>query len=294
MAKITISGVSHSYDFTPPVANSNTPVLVFLHGWLLSRCYWQPLVEQLCDRYRCLSYDLRGFGESQPEAKNPSSRYTLAAYAEDLVTLLKELQVNRAWLVGHSLGGSIALWGADLLPERVEGVICLNAGGGIYLKEEFERFRSVGQKIVQNRPQWLSYVPLLDWVFGQAMVARPLARSWGRKRLMDFLRADSEAALGSLLESTTESQVHLLPQIVARLEQPVYFLAGMKDSVMEPKYVHHLASFHKLFQQAGNNVIEIPDCGHLSMLEETAEVLQRIEGILQNHTVEQVVDAQEA
>ncbi|MDB9311525.1 alpha/beta hydrolase [Spirulina sp. CS-785/01] len=292
MAKITISGVSHSYDFTSPVADSDAPVLVFLHGWLLSRCYWQPLVEQLRDRYRCLTYDLRGFGESQPEkTASSTSGYTLADYAQDLVTLLQQLEIKKAWLIGHSLGGSIALWGADLLPEHIDGVICLNAGGGIYLKEEFERFRSVGQKIVQNRPGWLSYIPLMDWVFGQAMVARPLARSWGRQRLRDFLRADSEAALGSLLESTTESQVHLLPQIVARLEQPVYFLAGMRDTVMEPKYVHHLASFHKLFQQSRNNVIEIPDCGHLAMLEDTGQVLQQIEGILKNHGVVQPVDA---
>lgn len=281
-------GVSHHYEFTEQEANPENPVLVFLHGWLLSHHYWTPMVEQLRDRYRCLTYDLRGFGDSQASASSGERTcdrawddYTLEAYAQDLVILLKELNIKNAWLVGHSLGGSIALWAADRLPQKIQGVICLNAGGGIYLKEEFERFRSAGQRIVKNRPTWLTYVPLLDWVFAYAMVAKPLSKAWGRQRLLDFIRADQQAALGSLLTSTTEEQVHLLPQIVTRLQQPVYFIAGAKDMVMEPKYVHHLASFHSLFHSATGNVIQIPNCGHLSMVEHPHQVADLMTDILQ-------------
>lgn len=72
--------------------------------------------------------------------------------------------------------------------------------------------------------------------------------------------AHPEAALGALLDSTTEEQVSILPQVVSKVKQPVDFIAGARDSIMEPKYVRHLASFHPLFQGDGDNVIEIPDC----------------------------------
>jgi pimeloyl-ACP methyl ester carboxylesterase len=304
MATIDIQGAPHTYELTAPKASSS-PVLIFIHGWLLSRSYWQPLIERLSPNYQCLSYDLRGFGDSQPQIdkirgkrsnlnskvlneldtanslSNPS--YSLAAYAKDLGILLEKLGIDRAWLIGHSLGGSIALWGAYVLPERVCGVICLNAGGGIYLKEEFERFRATGQQLVKRRPLWLRYLPLIDLLFTRAMVERPLERRWARQRVIDFVVANAEAALMSLLDSTTEVEVHRLPQVVSQLAQPVYFIAGAKDRVMEPKYVRHLASFHQLFQGCGENVFEIPGCGHMAMVEQPDAVETHIREVLANY-----------
>ncbi|HEY9741066.1 MAG TPA: alpha/beta hydrolase [Coleofasciculaceae cyanobacterium] len=303
MATIDIQGAPHAYELTPPRASSS-PVLVFIHGWLSSRSYWQPLIDRLAPDYQCLNYDLRGFGDSQPQIPKTQRRranlnsevldeleaaslstpsYTLAAYAKDLGILLQKLNIDRAWLIGHSLGGSIALWGAYVLPDHVGGVICLNAGGGIYLKEEFERFRATGQQLVKRRPVWLRYLPLIDLLFTRAMVARPLERRWGRQRVIDFVIANPEAALRTLLDSTTEAEVHRLPQVVSQLSQPVYFIAGAKDTVMEPKYVRHLASFHKLFGDCGENVIEIPGCGHMAMVEQPDAVDTQIREILANY-----------
>ncbi|MEA5534122.1 alpha/beta hydrolase [Crocosphaera sp. XPORK-15E] len=302
MPTIDILGVPHAYELTSQSPKPSAPVLIFIHGWLLSRQYWSPLIEQLSPDYACLTYDLRGFGDSQPLTLNPYSSvnspnqsediplncqnlspYTLAAYGKDLNVLLQKLEIERAWLIGHSLGGSIALWGADICPERVQGVICLNAGGGIYLKEEFERFRSAGKQLIKFRPSWLSYIPLIDLLFSRIMVASPLERRWGRQRVLDLMRANTEAALGSLLDSTTETEVHLLPQIVSRLQQPVYFFAGEQDTVMEPKYVQYLASFHELFNYQGNNVIELPSCGHMSMIEQPELLGEKILKILMTH-----------
>ena len=249
MQTIAILGAPHAYDLTAPTASKAT--LVFIHGWLLSRYYWQPLIEQLSPEYQCLSYDLRGFGGSQPcsEARTVPAvaGYGLTDYANDLALLLEQLQLENVWLVGHSVGGSIALCAAEQLPQRVKGVICLNSGGGVYLKAEFDRFRAAGQQLVKLRPRWLGRVPWLDLLFTRASVVQTIARRWGRQRLLDFVAAQPEAALGLLLDSTTEAEVHRLPQVVARLKQPVYFIAGAQDPIMEPQYVRHLASFHPLF-----------------------------------------------
>lgn len=288
MNSITISGVPHVYEFTPcqNASSQNKPVLIFIHGWLLSRHYWQPLIEKLKTQYACLSYDLRGFGDSLGSESadcTPSSQYDLASYADDLKLLLQELKIEQAWLIGHSLGGSIALWNAYCCPQQIKGVICVNAGGGIYLKEEFERFRNAGMKIVKQRPSWLCKIPLIDIIFARTMVVKPLERKWGKQRVLDFVKADEKAALGSLMEATTEEQVHLLPQLVSQLEQPAYFIAGDQDQVMELKYVHHLASFHSLFDPHGQNVIEVSNCGHFAMLEHPEIVSEKIKGILECH-----------
>ncbi|MBR8839009.1 MAG: alpha/beta hydrolase [Stigonema ocellatum SAG 48.90 = DSM 106950] len=300
MATIEILGVPHAYELTAPTSSPHT--LVFVHGWLNSRGYWQPVISLLSDDFQCLSYDLSGFGESQPKANKDYSRkqtffslsnaysdavtnpfdslYTPSAYAQHLAALLQKLNITSAWLIGHSLGGTIALWGATQMPECIKGVICINAGGGIYLKEAFEEFRLAGQRFLQIRPRWLSQVPLIDLLFTRTSVARPLDRYWARQRVIDFLVADPEAALGTLLDSTTEEEINRLPQLVSQMKQPVYFLAGAEDKVMEPKYVRHLASFHPLFKYCGDNVIEIPDCGHLAMLEQPDAVATHIRSIV--------------
>lgn len=361
MPIIDVLGVPHVYNLTAPTTKSIA--LVFLHGWLLSREYWQPVIERLSSRYQCLSYDLRGFGESNQKPKPGRSLncdsssvlrsktdssvnslpqletstwksqrvevstlsdppllteaflskladsleqfdeaslatgtqsqsstvlprrscYAPAAYAQDLEVLLKQLGIEQAWLVGHSLGGSIALWSAFQMPTQVQGVICINSGGGIYLKEEFERFRSAGQQLLKMRPRWLCHLPLIDLLFTRASVARAIDRRWGRQRVIDFVMAHPKAALGTLLDSTTEAEVHRLPQVVSRLKQPVYFFAGDQDPIMEPKYVRHLASFHPSFKQCGDNVTEIPNCGHMAMVEQPDFVAEQIQEILANH-----------
>lgn len=286
-----INGIPCAYELTKAPAPS--PTLVFVHGWLLSRHYWQPLVARLATTYSCLTYDLRGFGDSQlahappgtrrshpPRVMGPGSPYSLQAYAQDLADLLQALNLSTVWLVGHSLGGSIALWAAHQQPAAIAGVICLNAGGGIYLKEDFERFRAAGTRLVKYRPRWLGQVPFVDTLFACLNVARPLDRTWGRQRIRDFINACPEAALGSLLDSTTEAEVHRLPHLVAHLHQPVYFIAGDQDEVMPPQYVRHLASFHPLFAATGQNVLELSNCGHLAMLEQPDAVADQIRTIV--------------
>jgi 2-succinyl-6-hydroxy-2,4-cyclohexadiene-1-carboxylate synthase len=170
---------SCTYDWIPCESKSpNAPTLVFIHGWLLSRHYWAPLMAKLRGNCSCLSYDLRGFGASRLR-EGDSQDYSLQAYAEDLQQLLDDRGIDRAWLVGHSLGGSIALWGAHQMGDRIVGVTCVNAGGGIYLKEEFEKFRNAGQQMLKFRPSWLPNTPLLDRFFAQAAVCQNLGRDWG-------------------------------------------------------------------------------------------------------------------
>ncbi|MEM6451153.1 MAG: alpha/beta hydrolase [Cyanobacteria bacterium P01_D01_bin.105] len=332
MPTATILGVPHAYDLWSPAPSSNPPeqqsqhtteTIVFIHGWLLSRSYWQPLIDELstCQagqpaHYQYLTYDMRGFGESQPRLHEASSEqnhtsraiplppgknwypnhspndnspddnslnddspyrndsFSLAAYAQDLAALLDELKLDQVWLMGHSLGGSVALWAAYLFPTRVKGVLCLNAGGGIYIPKEFEKFRGAGQQMVKYRPQWLTKLPGLPRVFTRAMVHKPLALKWGQQRLQDFVCANRAAAEGALLASTTQAEVLQLPQLMGELAQPVHFITATQDSIMPPRYVNYLASFHSNFQKhcPQRMVAEIAECGHMAMVEQPKAV----------------------
>ncbi|MFK8181889.1 MAG: alpha/beta hydrolase [Phormidesmis sp.] len=336
-----ILGAPHAYDLRSPASLGDLPendllendlpekkssenaleTIVFIHGWLLSRSYWQPLISDLCageSPYQCLTYDMRGFGESLAVTHTPSlnqanvvepqrrtiplppnkkwypgeSPYTndsfsLAAYAQDLDALLDELNLDQVWLMGHSLGGSVALWAAYLFPERIKGVICLNAGGGIYIPKEFEKFRGAGQQMVKYRPQWLTKLPVLPRIFTRAMVHKTLALKWGRQRLQDFIGADRAAAEGALLASTTQDEVLQLPQLMGELSQPVHFITATQDSIMPPRYVNYLASYHRDFREScpQGMVSEIEDCGHMAMVEQPEAVAKVVRAVLAQRSV---------
>lgn len=295
MATIEIRSIPHRYDLSAPRPGRDP--IIFLHGWLLSRHYWQPVIEQLSTDYQCLSYDLRGFGDSQGKSTGPlaiaprerhsqrrqQEAYSPRAYAEDIGELMDQLGIEKAWLVGHSLGGTIALWGGHSLGDRIAGMVCLNSGGGLYLEKEFRTFRKVGQQLVKWRPRWLKHFPVLHWMFCYDSVPHPLLVRWGRQRVLDFMAANGEAALGSLLTSTTRAEVHRLPQLVAELPQPAYFIAGQEDTIMEPRYVQHLASYHALYGAKGDNLIKLPGCGHMAMVEQPSAVVRHLCQIFDRH-----------
>ncbi|MGH2625764.1 MAG: alpha/beta fold hydrolase, partial [Anaerolineales bacterium] len=76
------------------------PAVLFIHGFPLDRTLWRHQVAELTG-WRRIAPDLRGFGESDA----PASGYSMAAYAEDLLSLLDRLGVGRAVVVGLSMGG---------------------------------------------------------------------------------------------------------------------------------------------------------------------------------------------
>jgi 2-succinyl-6-hydroxy-2,4-cyclohexadiene-1-carboxylate synthase len=113
-------------------------------------------------------------------------------------------------------------------------------------------------------------------------MAQPVGRHWGQQRLTDLLAADPAAALGALLESTTQAEVEQLPLLVSSLQQPVYFLAGQQDPIMELQYVYHLASFHRLAKAGQLNVIELANCGHMGMIEQPQAIAAHIKALVQS------------
>lgn len=92
--------------------------VVFLHGWLGSWRYWMETMDELAIHYRTYAFDLWGFGDSDKVA----GRYTLGHFVLQLEAFLDELGIWKCNLVGHALGGLVALGFALRWPQRVDQV----------------------------------------------------------------------------------------------------------------------------------------------------------------------------
>jgi pimeloyl-ACP methyl ester carboxylesterase len=103
-----------------------TPLLL-IQGLGYARWSWDPVVPGLAERYRVISFDNRGIGESD----KPDGPYTARQMADDALQVLDEAGVGRAHVLGASLGGMIAQEVAATAPERVEKLVlcCTTAGG---------------------------------------------------------------------------------------------------------------------------------------------------------------------
>lgn len=98
------------------------PAVVLVHGFGLDMRMWEPQADYLAARYRVVRYDCRGFGSSGPF--DPAVAYT---HAGDLLALLDHLGIGQAVLAGLSFGGQVVLQTALTAPDRIRGLVLLDA-----------------------------------------------------------------------------------------------------------------------------------------------------------------------
>ena len=101
------------------------PLIVLVHGITGRSEQWVPVMDALGDRYTLLAPDLLGHGESA----KPRGDYSLGAYASGIRDLLIALNAEPATIVGHSLGGGIAMQLAYQFPERCNRLVLMSSGG---------------------------------------------------------------------------------------------------------------------------------------------------------------------
>jgi pimeloyl-ACP methyl ester carboxylesterase len=120
----SIQGVRVFVHQSGTPARGKTPV-VLVHGWLSSHYTWRHVVGPLADAgHSVVAIDLPGFGESDRPA-TASYHYDAAAFSDTLFDTLDSLAIERATLVGHCIGGAVALASAARHPDRVERLALL-------------------------------------------------------------------------------------------------------------------------------------------------------------------------
>lgn len=102
------------------------PPLLLLHGGRDHCRSWDWVAQRLADRYRIITPDLRGHGDS---AWSPDGDYSMMAYLYDLAQLIHQLNLAPLSIIAHSLGGNVALRYAGLYPENVSKLVAIEGLG---------------------------------------------------------------------------------------------------------------------------------------------------------------------
>jgi 3-oxoadipate enol-lactonase len=123
MATADVGAARIAYDDT----GGDGPAVVLAHGFLMSRAMFDPQVAALRDRYRVVTWDERGFGDTEYDESRPFTYWDSAA---DCLALMDHLGIDRAVVGGMSQGGFVTLRVALTAPERVRGLILLSTQAG--------------------------------------------------------------------------------------------------------------------------------------------------------------------
>ncbi|HAN73341.1 MAG TPA: alpha/beta hydrolase [Planktothrix sp. UBA8407] len=278
---ISVNGVDHYYEWVT-TANSTPgakPVMVFIHGWGGSGRYWESTAQALSEQFDCLIYDLRGFGRSNSPQKitdKPASEhYELIEYAEDLVTLLDQLNLDKVYLNAHSMGGSIAMLFLNKYPQRVEQAILTCSGIFEYDEKTFNTFHKFSRYVVMFRPKWLTLIPGMDKMFMARFLHRPIPRPLSQAFLEDFLLADFDAAYGTVLTSVSKAATEWLPAEFKKLTVPTLLIAGEHDQIIPAEMGRQAATLNPNVKLA-----ILKDTAHFPMLEDPETYLQNLREFL--------------
>jgi pimeloyl-ACP methyl ester carboxylesterase len=133
------------------------PPLLFVHGWCCNSSHFQPQVDFFSRDHRCIAVDLRGHGESD----KPEQDYTMAVFADDLAWLCEQLGVLKPVVIGHSMGGVVALALAQRHPDIPAALVLVDSPvlvpGALKLQIEqviaglkTPAFREVARGLVEN------------------------------------------------------------------------------------------------------------------------------------------------
>jgi len=114
----------HGHRAVYRVAGSG-PTIVLIHGMINSSKHWEAVAGRLSGSYRVIAPDLIGHGD----AATPRGDYSLGAHAASIRDLLTTIGVERATIVGHSLGGGVAMQFFYQFPQRTERLALISSGG---------------------------------------------------------------------------------------------------------------------------------------------------------------------
>ena len=121
-----VSGTVTAPDGTPIAYDSRgagDPALVFIHCWACDRSFWRDQLDSFAVDHRVVALDLPGHGASGRDR----AEWSISALGADVAALVTALELPRVVLIGHSMGGPVALAAAQRLRGRVQGVVCVDA-----------------------------------------------------------------------------------------------------------------------------------------------------------------------
>ena len=245
-------------------AGTGDPVLL-LHGLGATKASFLPTLFALAKRHRVIAPDLLGHGDTA----KPRGRYDAPTFARFMLDLMDGLGIERAHLIGNSMGGRISLEVAMRSPDRVRSVTLLCPAVAFIKRREFVPLVRLLRPELGFVPHRLPHRLVVRSV--RAMFARPerLPMSWYEAGADEFLRVfrnpHGRAALYASMrniyldEPAGERGFWIR---LERMETPAMFLWGDRDRLVPAAFSRHV---ERVLPEATSVVI--PDCGHVPQFE---------------------------
>jgi len=234
--------------------------LVFIHGWCGDHEYWKNQVEAFAPNYRIVALDQAGHGESGKDRKE----WKVADLAQDVETVVKELGLKRVILVGHSMGGPVALLAAKRLPGTVIAVIGSDTLQNAEYKMPEDTVKGFLQMFETN------FKGTVSGMFGTMLNAKvdPELKKWlGDKAA----KQDQKMAIDYMRDMTGQDTVVLFKE--AKVPIRCINSAGGYQ-FFQPTNVEVNKKYGDF------NVLTIADVGHYPMLEKPEQFNQKLREVL--------------
>lgn len=251
--------------------------IVLLHGITLSALTWTYQFEDLAPRHRLLAVDHRGHGTS----KAGSGEWNLGRLALDLVELLEHLDLRDAVVVGHSMGGMVALRFAldhgEVLRDRVRGLVLMSTSGGPVVR--LAAYQAITDAITPSARAVLSLGDRLAGglfgdndlsylIFRLGMGADPAPEHVELNRLMTA--GTSVSVWSELITGVAGFDVR---SRLGDIDVPALVMVGTRDLLTPPAHARQLVAG----LPRAEPLAAFPGAGHMLMLERRAEVRERLE-----------------
>jgi len=241
------------------------PDLILLHGIGASLFIWRFVLQRLSAHYRVTALDIPGFGRSHKEARGD---YGLDAQRERVVHFLDFIKIQRAYLVGSSMGGAIALWMAHEDPERFPKVVALAP--------------ATSPEIIPNQlAKAARLAPLTHKTLNRHTMKMILSYVLARRELIDS--ATIEAYLEPYLDQGLSVKTFLgalqllgdprMPKCFSGIRSEVLLIQGERDRLVTMRSIQRLAKII-----GSPEIVVSPSGGHHIMEDEpewtTSEILR--------------------
>ena len=230
----------------------DAPVVVLTNSLGATRAMWDPQVPALAERYRVVTYDTRGHGESPA----PAGPYTLDDLVDDVVALLDEVGAERAHVVGLSLGGMTAMRLAARNPERLHrlAVLCTSA------KADPQGFLDRAAAARSGGTAPLAPTVVSRWLTPSYAAAHPDLVT----RLETMIATADDEGYAACCEVV--AGMDLRPDL-GRIGAPTLVVSALEDPALPPEHQQVIAD-----GIPGAELLRVSPGAHLANLERTQEV----------------------
>ncbi|MDE2667355.1 MAG: alpha/beta fold hydrolase [Acidobacteriota bacterium] len=247
--RVEVNGVQMAYTLRGQGAD-----VVFLHGWMCNRTFWQRQCRELAGRnFRCLAVDFRGHGDSEA----PAEGYSIEQLAGDLSAMMAALEIGPAVIVGHSMGGMVA---QQFCLERPEQTAALVLVATIAADAED---RLISKRIAADARR-MSFSGAFDRHFDAwfSPGAPHAVRDWVKRQM----RSTPDDLGLQLVDAYSRFD---LTRRLGEIIRPTLVIGTRSDDSAPPGQSRRLAELIP-----GARLALIEDCGHFPMLEKP-ELLSR-------------------